>query len=148
MIAGKGKGGQTVFRQVRQGLLAMCICAAVVQGCSRTRPIYNVMNHPIPAIARPLTDGDIARAITLAGASRGWNFVSVQPSQLRGTLDDGKHRAVIDVYYTQTTYSIMFNSSDNLKQSGGSIHRNYDNWIRNLERDIDAQLAIADVNRS
>lgn len=135
-------------RQALHCLAAVCICAALLQGCSRTRPIYKVENHPFPATAQSLPASDIEKSIITAGAVRGWRFEPVKPGQLRGTIEERKHRAVVDVYYTEATYSIILNSSDNLRQSSGEIHRNYGNWIRNLENDIDAQLKVAGINRT
>jgi hypothetical protein len=140
-------GGEIVSRQALRCLIAVCICAALLQGCSRTRAVYNVENHPFPAAAQSLTAADIEKSIITAGAVRGWRFEPVKPGQLRGTIER-KHRAVVDVYYTQATYSIVLNSSDNLSQSSGEIPRNYDNWIRNLENDIEAQLKVASINRT
>ena len=50
------------------------------------------------------------------------------------------HTAVVEIPYSSSTYSIKYRSSVNLKESGGNIHKNYNGWIQNLTRGINAQL--------
>jgi len=48
----------------------------------------------------------------------------------------------VQIPYSETSYSIQYKSSTNLQESGGrTIHRNYNGWIQNLNRGINAQLA-------
>jgi hypothetical protein len=51
-------------------------------------------------------------------------------------------RDVIDVTYNPQTYIIVYKYCVNLKYSGGQIHRNYNGWIQNLDRNIKAQLGM------
>ena len=48
--------------------------------------------------------------------------------------------AVVDIDYTQTTYSIKYNESTNLDYDGEKIHKNYNGWIQNLDKAIKVQL--------
>jgi hypothetical protein len=132
--------GTHVSNKIGIAIAMICVAAALVQGCSRVKPIYNVDNHPIPQQAQRLSLDEIRSNIEIAGSSRGWRFIPIAPGQLRGTYQDGKHTAVVDVHFTQQSYSIFLNSSQNLQQSAEGIHRNYDNWIHNLERDIEGRL--------
>ena len=50
------------------------------------------------------------------------------------------HVAVVDVRYTATTYSITYKDSTNLNYRDGQIHKNYNGWIENLDRDIRNEL--------
>jgi hypothetical protein len=46
----------------------------------------------------------------------------------------------VDVRYTATTYSITYKDSTNLNYRDGQIHKNYNGWIENLDRDIRNEL--------
>jgi hypothetical protein len=50
------------------------------------------------------------------------------------------HTATAEVKYNTKTYSIRYLDSTNLDASGGNIHKNYNGWIENLDREIRAEL--------
>lgn len=116
--------------------------AIIMAGCTTT-PIYQVDRHPIPPTATNLSKKKIKKAIVEAAVLRGWQVESVKPGRLRGTYKRRSHKAVIEIHYTQKSYRILYKSSENLKAGNGSIHRNYNRWVRNLERDIDIKLVTA-----
>ena len=118
-------------------LLPLGACA------SRQEPIYNVTNHPIPA-AQKLSSDDVAKAIIAGGARTGWQIGPNADGSLTGTIDvRGKHHATVTIAYSQTNYTVTLVSSTNLLQEGNLIHRNYNRWVRDLEKNIDDQLSIA-----
>jgi hypothetical protein len=129
--------------------MAAAVAAALSAGaCQRTEPIQSVENRPITGVTRPLTADQVERAIAAAGVRRGWVFTRVAPGLLRGTHTDQGHSLVLDVPYTASTYSIRVNSSVGLRESDGTIHRTANRWIRNLQQDIDAELARASLASS
>jgi hypothetical protein len=62
------------------------------------------------------------------------------PRQLLATLKVREHNTVVDIFYTETTYSIKYRSSTNLGEQYGKIHRNYITWISQLSKNINAQF--------
>ena len=64
----------------------------------------------------------------------------IDPGLINGRLVLRGHTAVIDVRYTATNYSITYKESANLDYRDGQIHKNYNGWIENLNRDIRANL--------
>ena len=48
--------------------------------------------------------------------------------------------AVVDVRYSVKSYSIIYRDSTNLEYRGGQIHKNYNGWIQNLDREIRNEL--------
>lgn len=62
-------------------------------------------------------------------------------SNMVGTLNLRSHMAQVDIRYTTTSYSITYRDSKDLNYDGSNIHRNYNNWIRNLDQAIKQQLA-------
>ena len=109
-------------------------------GCSVV-PIMNVKNAPITsASGKPLSNVEVRSAILRAGATLGWQMRDEGPNMLVGTLQLRDHLAVIEIPYSSTDYSLKYRSSNNLKESSGNIHKNYNGWIQNLTRGINAQL--------
>jgi hypothetical protein len=47
---------------------------------------------------------------------------------------------VVEIPYSAKSYSINYKSSENLDAADGQIHNNYNGWIKNLAKGIDAQL--------
>jgi len=111
---------------------------------SRQEPIYNIVNHPIPAASQKLSSDEIAKAIIAGGARTGWQIAPNADGSLTGKIDvRNKHHAIVTITYSQTNYSLTLVSSTNLLQEGNLIHRNYNRWVRELEKDVDDQLAVA-----
>lgn len=111
-----------------------------IAGCSVV-PIMNVKNAPITsASGKPLSNIEVRSAILRAGATLGWQMKDEGPNMLVGTLQLRDHLAVIEIPYSSTDYSLKYRSSNNLKESSGNIHKNYNGWIQNLTRGINAQL--------
>jgi len=111
-----------------------------IAGCSVV-PIMNVKNAPITsASGKPLSNVEVRSAILRAGATLGWQMKDEGPNMLVGTLQLRDHLAVIEIPYSSTDYSLKYRSSNNLKESSGNIHKNYNGWIQNLTRGINAQL--------
>ena len=90
---------------------------------------------------KPLNAEQVRGAIVRAGAGLGWIIKDAGPGTLNGTLILRTHTADVQIPYTASGYSIVYKSSVNLQEGNGSIHRNYNGWIQNLNRGINAQLA-------
>jgi hypothetical protein len=107
----------------------------------QNRPVHNVDNHPIPAVAQKLSLKEIEQGIIQAGSARRWRFERLGDGQLRAKQSDEKdHEAVVDITFTQTAYSIRLSGSSRLKEKDGTIHPRYNIWARNLEKDIEDRL--------
>jgi hypothetical protein len=90
---------------------------------------------------KPATQEQVRNAIVRAGAALGWQMKDEGPNKVVGTLMLRTHTAVVEIPYSTTEYSIRYRSSVNLDESGGNIHKNYNGWIQNLTRGINAQLS-------
>jgi hypothetical protein len=76
-----------------------------------------------------------------AGTTLGWKMKADAPGKITAQLDVRKHSAVVEIPYSSKSYSIVYKSSVNLEDSGdGTIHNNYNGWVRNLAKGVDAQL--------
>jgi hypothetical protein len=115
--------------------------AASIAACT-SAPIMNVdQNAVVTASGKALSAEQVKSAIIRAGAGLGWQMKDAGPGLLVGTIQLREHTAVVDIPYTASAYSIKYKSSVNLKESGGSIHKNYNGWIQNLTKAITSQLS-------
>lgn len=125
-----------------QSLFAAMAVAVAVTGCALQQPIMNVSDAPVlSASGRPLTKDQVRGAILRAGAALGWQIKDDGPNMLVGTIQLRTHTAEVGIPYSATTYGVNYRSSANLDEKGGTIHKNYNGWIQNLTRGINAQLS-------
>lgn len=110
--------------------------------CGRCAPIQNVTDAPVPsASGKALGSDEVRKAIVRAGTTLGWQMNANAPGKVTGTLNVRKHTAVVEIPYSSRSYSINYKSSVNLNEEEGQIHNNYNGWVKNLARGIDANLA-------
>ena len=106
-----------------------------------SRPIVNITDSPIVTTGgRQLTEDQVRKAIVSAGNGLGWVIAPVSPGMVTGTLNLRTHLAVVDIRYTTKSFSIIYKDSTNLHYRNGQIHRDYNGWIENLDRDIRSEL--------
>lgn len=105
-------------------------------GCSRTQPVYNVTDQTIPLTGYAFDKSEVKTLIVSAGNARGWSMREVAPGKLEGVLDVRRHHAKIIIEYDQEKFSIVYQDSQELLYDDGEIHKKYNAWIKNLEKDI------------
>lgn len=103
-------------------------------GC-QTDPIYEVDRAILPSDPT-WSLSDMTTAIQRSGARRGWDMRILSPGTIEGRLRRPGRKAVVDITYTATEFSIKYNDSENLEYRDGRIHHNYNRWVYTLERDI------------
>ena len=112
----------------------------VIAGCGSV-PIMNVKDAAVTSSSgKAMSNTEVRSSILRAGAALGWQMKDEGPNMLVGALILRDHTAVVEIPYSPSTYSIKYRSSVNLKESGGNIHKNYNGWVQNLTRGINAQL--------
>jgi hypothetical protein len=121
--------------------LMVAIVALTVLGACRTAPIYNVNEAPVPVVAqKQATMNDVKGAILRAGARLGWQMTEAGPGVVNARIALRTHTASADVKYTTKSYSIVYRDSTNLDATSGTIHKNYNGWVENLDREIRVEL--------
>lgn len=119
--------------KIESALLAGLVLLILV-GC-RTSPIMDIKDAAVPAaVGQKLTMDEVAKGIVAAGAKHGWAMKIESPGHIVGTLLIRSHMAVVDIPYSESSYSILYKDSSNLKYDadGKTIHANYSGWVRNL----------------
>jgi hypothetical protein len=128
------------MNRVFKGLLALA--TVTLAACNTLAPISNVDSVTVATQAnKPLSEREVRDAIVKAGAGLGWVMKDEGPGKLTGILNLRTHTAEVDIPYSASSYAIRYKSSINLQAGDGKIHRNYNGWIQNLARNINAQLA-------
>ncbi len=121
-------------------IIAFAVVLTLFVGGCTTRPVRDVENQPVVTAGKAATMEEVERAIMRAGQGLGWVMAPVKPGMVTGRLELRAHIAVVDISYDTRTFSIRYKDSTNLDYVGGSIHKNYNGWIDNLEREIRANL--------
>lgn len=133
----------------------------IMVGCNQFVPLTNLDNQPIQS---GLTSEQISKAIRVGGASVGWIIKESGTNHMIGTLNIRTHEVVVDIFYTDSDYSIQYQSSNNMKvfctekdfnnqrirytgrqfcPNNGPpeyIHAGYKKWVINLNQKIQAEL--------
>ncbi len=121
--------------------LFVTLATFLVAGC-RTAPVMNIEDSPITVTGGKYTQDDVRKAIIRAGTSLGWKMKDIKPGHMEGTLLIRSHMAKVDIFYDKNKYSIKYKDSSNLNYDGTNIHSNYNGWVQNLDRAIQAQLSL------
>lgn len=108
-------------------------------------PVKNMIDVPVPIRA----DGgrfsleEIRTAIIQGTQTRLWTPQGAGDGVIRAKLNvKNKHFAVVEIPFSETAYSIIYISSDNLdyNPTRQTIHRNYAKWVLQLSASINEQL--------
>jgi hypothetical protein len=121
-------------------ILALLIIL-LIAGCT-SQPIHNISETNLPSLKNgsPPTVEIVQNSIIKACKERGWIPSVTQPGIIEARLTLRSHRAVVEISYTDNSYTITYKDSENLDYSNGSIHRNYNNWVANLSRSIQEEI--------
>ncbi len=63
-------------------------------------------------------------------------MTQASPGVIKALYQTRNHVAEVRITYTATYYNIKYDSSLNLQASDGKIHKNYNRWVRALDKDI------------
>ena len=119
----------------------MMVAMFALAGCRAGAEIRNVEDAPIagnPSLA------EVRNAIIRAGAERGWRMTPQGDGTILGNLEVRNHVARVDIRYDRSSYNITYRDSQNLEHdpAQGTIHKNYNSWVKNLDTDIYNELAL------
>lgn len=119
-------------------LVLVAALALVVVACAQA--VRNVNQAPIAATKANLALEDVTKSIIRAAGSLGWRVKVDKPGHIAASIALRTHTATVDITYNTETYDIKYSDSTNLGYDGTNIHKNYNGWIQNLERDTNFQL--------
>lgn len=112
--------------------------AVMLASACTTTGMYRIVYRPIVGSAAECHFSEVTEAALIR---RGWQITGRRDSAIDASLSvDAEHRADISIVYTAVTYTIEYRGSEGLNYSSGRIHRHYNNWISNLDHDIQAAM--------
>ena len=117
--------------------LAAFAVVGALAGCARTAPIDNVQS----TVSAGHTEAQVKNAILKAGAQRQWIMNDAGPGVIKARQQNRDHVAEVRINYTATGYTINYDNSLNLQAANGKIHKNYNRWVNNLDKDIQVNLS-------
>src|SRR3954462_6464304 len=113
-----------------------------------TVPLVNYDNVPVvTGSGKAASTQAVGVAISNAAArgKRVWNVTRTAPDKLRATYSVRQHAIVVDIGYSEKTYSIHYAGSDNMRYGEASgqkvIDLFYNNWVEELQHGIKAELS-------
>lgn len=130
-------------------LIQLCLCLAVVSGFSACNSTPQVMPTPV-MYSEP---GPDIREVIVAAMKRrspGWRILSEdqEAGRMRAEINvRGRHTAVIEIHYDGNEVTFHPISSEGLKEKRNdagevTIHKSYNTWVANLRADIEDELRL------
>ncbi len=145
-------------------LIPLCLLSLLLVfsiGCKKGDPILTPVEQSVDN--NRLTLDKMKSCIKEAGLRRGWAIKDMDvteaaapapakgkgakarpaaPSRTKGqaqaTLNIRTHTVIVDIFYTATTFTIAYRDSINMDYdaAAGTIHSQYNSWIKNLAEEI------------
>ena len=117
-------------------LLFITIILLSFNGCRTVTP-YNIENKPL---SNQNNLDTTTSYIHKACHSLGWKTKQMTDNMIFATHSRGKVSASIKIRYSKKAYDISLVNAINFNYntSSNTIHRRYNNWIKNLEHTIDS----------
>lgn len=98
-----------------------------------------VLNQPIH---EPMANQQLIKKITQAGLVRGWQVEKESTNKLIAKIHVRSHYVAVNITLNKDSYDITYHDSENMKYNADkdTIHRKYNGWVANLNRDIQKEL--------
>jgi len=129
-------------------LIGTTLFVLILTGCGGTA-IYNIDNSNTIDTKTSMKQVEIA--IKNGVTRKHWSVKKVQNGLLSATINvRNKHIATVSIPYTSKGYKIDYTSSEGLgyNMDKNTIHKNYNKWIRNLEKNINYELAKIGISQT
>ena len=127
--------------------LSLVFGALLISACTST--VVNNIDNSSTFMDNHLTSKKVEMAIKKGSSKRGW-LVKKHKMGLITARNNirGKHLVIVNISYNKNGYKIDYKDSQNMKYnpSNNTIHKNYNKWIANLERDINYELSLSGMN--
>ena len=126
-----------MIREVLTKYATPFVALFLLMACNHLAPV----NNAAESISPPAASADaVQKAILKAGAAQNWQMKVVAPGKIEGTLFIRVHKAVVDITYDAKSFNIKYKDSSQLQYDGTNIHRNYNQWIDDLIKQIRINL--------
>ncbi len=116
----------------------------IATGCGRGTMVHNVDNSSYIE-SKNITMTQVEQAITKGAIRKGWTTKKIKTGLLESKVNvRGKHFVMVNIAYNTKGYKITYKDSQNMNYNAenNTIHKNYNKWIGNLERNINYELSL------
>lgn len=123
--------------------LTIVLTLLFLSACSTQQPIHNVSGSLVPlrTDGSMLTMKEVNAAIFSATKIKGWKPTNLDENTVEAKITvRSRHRATVDINYSDRSYDITLRNSEDLDQKAGMIHRNYNKWVILLDEMIQTEL--------
>ena len=107
---------------------------------ARSATVENIRT-PIP-FTQNLSLEKVREAVIRGGLAKGWQVVGEKNQTITLKYVKKIHIAACDVHYSTKEFSITINPMTTLISGPNKVHPKYNQWVRNLNKHILAQLSI------
>ncbi|MCU1721990.1 hypothetical protein [Pseudomonas sp. 5P_5.1_Bac1] len=91
---------------------------------------------------------EIKKAILTGAAERGWTVRNIGDEVIQADiLVRNMYYARVDITYSLSNYRIDYRDSREMDYRDGKIHRNYNRWVKNLDKSILRALKRIETDR-
>lgn len=106
---------------------------------ARSATVENIRT-PIP-FTQNLSLEKVREAVIRGGLAKGWQVVGEKNQTITLKYVKKIHIAACDVHYSTKEFSITINPMTTLISGPNKVHPKYNQWVRNLNKHILAQLS-------
>ncbi|MFY1666296.1 hypothetical protein [Pseudomonas sp. Pseu.R1] len=118
--------------------LLIALALVSVTACT-SKPLMNP-GRSLPTTLHP-NDEQMKHAILTTLVKRKWEVQRIDPGLIQAQITvRGEFHAEIDIPYTLDFYQIKYRDSRGLDYKDGKIHKNYNRWVRLLDKGILREL--------
>lgn len=118
---------------------ALIVLAFVSVTACTSKPLVTP-NRTLPTTLHP-DQAQMKQAILTTLVKRKWEVQRVSPDLVQAQITvRGQYHAEIDIPYSADHYQIKYRDSRDLDYNNGKIHKNYNRWVRLLDKGILREL--------
>lgn len=135
------------MRHVKILIAVLMLC--LIAGCTQKAMMTPEIN--VDTLYAGMSEQDVEKAVIDACLAKGWKIDAREDGQIDASLRiRTKHLIAVRIPYSAHSVRIEYRDSENMRYKAGSkptIHRNYNNSVDYLVRDIHARLTAISNSR-
>jgi len=119
-------------------LVALLLPPVTAEARPRLEPVYKPASISVKGMSKSQVEKGIKRALY----KRGWTAKKINNGLIRATYIKASRKtslkAVINIHYSSKSIRIKYYSSKGFSydKAAGIIHRRFNGWVKNVEKDI------------
>ncbi len=126
-----------MYRRTLIASVAALGLLATTAAWSRSAPVQSIKT---PILNKAVTTQEVHDAIVRAALAKNWQVVADEGQKLTLKYVKKVHVAACDVTYSEKEYDITINPMTTLTRGAYEVHPKYNQWVRNLDKQIQLQL--------